>query len=241
MKPAADRSVASPLPNTRWSVILDAQQEDPAALAEFCRQYWFPLYGFARRTGLGPDDAADLTQAFFERLLSRDVLGHARRDRGRLRNFLLRAFHNFAAEEWRRAHSRRRGNPGGLVALDALSAEQRLAIEPRVAVTPETEFERSWARDVLRQSLERLREVYARLGQQDLFAALKDSLTDGDLEGSFREVAAALGMTEAAARFAAFKLRQRYREMLHEVVAETVARHEDVPAELEHLQALFRS
>ncbi|MBN8247313.1 MAG: sigma-70 family RNA polymerase sigma factor [Verrucomicrobia bacterium] len=233
MKAAAEPSGPLALPNTRWSVILDAQQENPAALAEFCREYWFPLYGYARRTGLGPEDAADLTQAFFERILSRDVLGQARRERGRLRNFLLRTFHNFAAEEWRRTHSQRRGTPGTVVALDALS------VEPRSHVTPETEYERSWAREVLRQARERLRTLYQQLGQQTMFHALEGFLTDGDLEGSFREIAAPLGITEAAARFAAFQLRRRYRETLREVVADTVASPEEVSAELEHLQSLF--
>lgn len=238
MKSVAPSGPAT-LPNTRWSVILDAQQDDPAALAEFCREYWFPLYGYARRTGLGPEDAADLTQSFFERILSRDILGQARRERGRLRSFLLRAFHNFAAEEWRRSHSQRRGVAGSVVPLDALSAEQRLMIEPRELVTPETEFERSWAREVLRQAQERLRATYDRLGQPAVFAALEGFLTDGELEGSFREIAAPLGMTEAAARFAAFQLRRRYRDTLREVVADTVASPEEVPAELEHLQSLF--
>lgn len=136
-------------------------------------------------------------------------------------------------------HSQRRGLPGRVVPLDALSAEQRLVVEPRTHGTPETEYERSWAREVLRQARERLRTVYQQLGQPAVFTALEGFLTDGDLEQSFREIAAPLGITEAAARFAAFQLRRRYRETLREVVADTVASPGEVSAELEHLQSLF--
>src|SRR5687768_18491471 len=109
---------AAEFPQTRWSVILDAQDDSPAGLTTFCRAYWFPLYSYARRMNLSVADAEDLTQSFFERLLSRDLLAHARRERGRLRSFLLRSFKNFAAEEWRKQGAQKRGGAQPILPMD---------------------------------------------------------------------------------------------------------------------------
>ncbi len=228
-------------PPTRWSLVLDAQGDDPAALATFCRSYWFPLYSYARRTGRGVADAEDLTQSFFERILSLDFLGRARRERGRLRSFLLRSFNNFAAEEWRKRGAQKRGAGQTPLAFDALSAEERLALEPPDNVTPEVEYERAWGRELLRQALARVAADYESAGNGDLFRALRDQLTEGSSETSYRGVAATLGLTEASARFAAFKLRQRYRIALQELVEGTVTNPEEVEDEMVHLRLLFQA
>jgi RNA polymerase sigma-70 factor (ECF subfamily) len=227
-------------PQTRWSVILDAEQEDPAALAQFCRAYHYPLYSYARRSGLKVADAEDLTQAFFERLLSRHLLAHARRERGKLRNFLLRSFTNFATEDRRRQSAGKRGSGQPLLELDALEAEERFSLEPHDNITPEVEYERAWARELLRQALEKLGATYEAAGQGAIFHALRDQLTEGSPDRSYQAIAASLGLTEASARFAAFKLRQRYRSVLHEIVAATVARDEEVGEELVYFRSLFR-
>ena len=130
-----EAAACAAFPKTRWSVVLEAQDDDPAALAALCSAYWFPLYSYARRRGMA--DAEDLTQSFFERLLSREVLGHARRERGRLRNFLLRSLTNFAAEEWRKRGAQKRGGGQPVLEFDALSAQERYALEPHAATTPE--------------------------------------------------------------------------------------------------------
>ena len=228
-------------PNTRWSVILDAQNDDPTALAFFCRTYRFPLYSYARRWGMSVADAEDLTQSFFERLLSRDILGQARRERGKLRTFLLRSFTNFATEYWRKQNAQKRGSGRPLVEIDALQLEERFALEPHDKITPEVEYERAWARELLRQALEKLGASYEALGKGALFHALRDQLADGTSDHSYQVIASSLGLTEASARFAAFKLRQRYRAILHEIVAETVANDGEVEEELVHLRALFQS
>jgi DNA-directed RNA polymerase specialized sigma24 family protein len=228
-------------PPTRWSVILDAQDDDPAALATFCRSYWFPLYSNARRTGRSVADAEDLTQSFFERILSVDFLGQARRERGRLRGFLLRSFNNFAAEEWRKRGAQKRGGGQRELAFDALSAEERLALEPSDHVTPEVEYERAWARELLRQALAKVAADYEGAGNGGLFHAMRDQLTEGSSESSYRGLAESLGLSEASARFAAFKLRQRYRLAVHELVESTVASPEDVEKEMVHLRLLFRA
>lgn len=228
-------------PRTRWSVILDAQEEEPGALATFCQTYWFPLYSYARRMNANAADAEDLTQAFFERLLSRDVLGQARRERGKLRSFLLRAFTNFASEYRRRNHAQKRGNGQPLIEIDALELEERFALEPPDKVTPEVEYERTWARELLRQSLTRLEAQYQSDGKGAIFHALRDQLAEGSSEQAYEAIGNSLGLTEASTRFAAYKLRQHYRAILHEIVAETVATDDEVEAELTHLRALFRS
>lgn len=219
--------------------MLEAQGDSAEALAQFCGTYWFPLYTFARRMNLGVADAEDLTQSFFERLLSRDLLGQARRDRGRLRSFLLHAFKNFATEEWRRKGAQKRGGGRPVVAIDALSAEERYALEPHDRATPEVEYERAWARELLRQAVDRLGRDYDAAGNGAVFRALRDQLTEGALGRGYLEIATTLGVSESAARFAAFKLRQRFRGVLREIVAETVAAEDEIDDELSRFRALF--
>ncbi len=228
-------------PKTRWSVVLDAQDADPAALATFCRSYWAPLYSFARRKGMSVEDAEDLTQAFFEHLLSRDFLTSARRERGRLRNFLLGAFNNFATDEWRRAGARKRGGSDRVVPMDFLLAEEQLAREFRDGTNPELEYERAWARALLRRAVDELGATYARMGKQAVFQALEDQLVDGNASAPYREIGATLGVSEAAARYSAFVLRQQFRETLHRIVADTVGDPGDVETELAHLRTVFRN
>jgi RNA polymerase sigma factor (sigma-70 family) len=226
-------------PPTRWSLVLDAGEDDPVARATFCHAYWFPLYCYARRTGKGVQDAEDLTQAFFERMLSRDFLAQANSNRGRLRTFLLRCFANFMTEQWRRDTMQKRGAGKPALAIDAMSAEERLALEPHDTTTPELEFERAWARELLRQAVERLEAAYRTAGNSAVFHALRDHLTDGSGETGYDRIASGLGISEPAARFAAFKLRQRYRQTLRDLIRDTVANLDEVESEVTHLRALF--
>lgn len=226
-------------PPTRWSVILDAQKDDPAARATFCQGYWFPLYCYARRTGKSVEDAEDLTQAFFERILSQEFLASARSERGRLRSFLLRSFRHFMTEQWRRGTTQKRGAGQPVIAIDALSAEELLAVEPQDRTTPEIEFERAWARELLRQAIQRLEALYESSGNLSVFRALRENLTDGSTECSYQDIARDLGMTEASTRFAAFKLRQRYRRVLRDLIADTVADASEIESEVAHMRALF--
>lgn len=140
MEAGDDKKTHDAFPPTRWSLVLNAGEDDPVARATFCHAYWFPLYCYARRTGKGVEDAEDLTQAFFERMLARDFLAQAKSSRGRLRTFLLRCFANFMTEQWRRDTMQKRGAGKPVLAIDAMSAEERLALEPHDATTPELEF-----------------------------------------------------------------------------------------------------
>lgn len=239
MESGDDQKQQGVFPPTRWSLVLNAGEDDPAARATFCHAYWFPLYCYARRTGKGVEDAEDLTQAFFERMLARDFLTQANSSRGRLRTFLLRCFANFMAEQWRRDTSQKRGAGKPVLAIDALSAEERLALEPRDATTPELEFERAWARELLRQAVDRVEASYRASGNSAVFHALRDHLTDGSGETGYGGIAAGLGISEPAARFAAFKLRQRYRQTLRDLIRDTVADLDEVESEVAHLRGLF--
>lgn len=226
-------------PRTRWSVVLDAQGNDPAALADLCRIYWYPLYCYARRLRPSPEDAQDLIQAFFERLLSNDGLAEVRKERGKLRSYLLRSLHNFATELWRKAQTQKRGGGVALIELDALEAEQRYALEPKEASSPDLEFDRTWAREVLSLSLERLRTLYERTGKENLIEALAGHVMAGGDKRPYAEIGQELGMSESTVRYTAFKMRSRYRELLKEVILDTVGSEEEASEELAHLRTLF--
>ena len=145
--------------------MLNAQLDDPRALADLCKSYWFPLYFYARRLRNSPEDAEDLTQAFFQRLLSKDGLRRAREANGKLRSFLLRSLENFAIDEWRKSQSKRRGGGETLIEIDSLDAEARFALEPKNGLTPALEFDRVWARQLLQEVMNRLQSAYEVAGK----------------------------------------------------------------------------
>ena len=229
---------------TRWSVVLragDAAQDAQAAhdaLSALCRAYWYPLYAFVRRTGKGAHDAQDLTQEFFARLVEKDWLAGVVPERGRFRSWLLAAMKHFLAKEWRDAHREKRGGAVEFVPLDAVSAEERYAREPRDQVTAEQIYDRRWALDLLDRGLARLEAEFRAAGKEAQFAALKFSLTGEKV--ALAEVAAQLGSSEGAVKVAVHRLRERYREIIREEIAETVARPDDVDAELAELFAALR-
>lgn len=225
-------------PQTRWSMVLSAQGDDPAALAELCRAYWFPLYCCSRRLCQDSEEARDLTQGFFEVLLSRQTLKTAREDRGKLRSYLLTSLKNFAVEQHRRGLAQKRGGGAAPVAFDALEAEQRYALEPRDELSPEREFDRAWARQLLAAVLAKLGEAYRAAGKGEIFEALQDQFTGGGTD-SYAAAAERLGLSQGAVRFAAFKLRERYRAMLQEAIKETVTSDEEAAEELAHLREIF--
>ncbi len=226
--------------STRWTQVLAAA--DPAhpeareALAVLCRTYWSPLYAFVRRRGHSPEDAEDLTQGFFARLLRLDSLTQVRRERGRFRSFLLAALQHYLADEHDRAGAAKRG-AGLVVPINSNEAEpgcQREAAD--TAATPDAAFDRTWALTLLDTVATRLRDDYTTAGQGDLFAGLSFSLTGSRSELPYAELAGKLGLTEPAVRVAVHRLRKRYRQFLREEIASTVARPEDVDDELRSLR-----
>jgi len=223
---------------TRWSVVLAAGDGAVPALEDLCRAYWYPLYAFARRRGWQPEDAKDLVQGFFARLLERDLLGAVDPERGRFRSFLLTCFRNFMINEAERAAAGKRGGDRVVLSLDHDDPEARFALEPSHGATPERIFERDWALALLASVLADLRAGYRERGKENQFDALKEYLAQPGSGSSYAETARTLEMTEGALRVAVHRMRQRYRAALRTAVADTVSEPPEVE---EELASLFRA
>ena len=229
---------------THWSVVLAAQDESPAAqeaLEKLCRTYWRPIYSFVRRQGVGPEEAKDLTQGFFALLLERRDLDAVRREKGRLRSYLLTSLKHFLTNERSRAMAVKRGEGQRLIPLEDLRVRERAGFEPADIASADHVYERRWALTVLDQVLTRLRDEYRATGKMLLFDQLQKSLTDEPERPSQAEIAHELGMTENAVKQAFHRLRQRYRELLREEIAHTVMAPGDIEDELRHLIAVLRA
>ncbi|MGA2616000.1 MAG: sigma-70 family RNA polymerase sigma factor [Thermoguttaceae bacterium] len=224
---------------THWSLVLAAAGSEDAhgreALAQLCQVYWYPLYAFIRRHGHGPHDAQDLTQEFFTRLLEKDYLGDVDRSKGKFRSFLLAAMKHFLSKEWARAKTLKRGGGRTLVPLDTLGAEDRYRREPQDNATPERLFERRWALTLLDQVLTRLSEEYETTGKRAILEQLQDCLTGDSHALPYADLAARLGMTEGAVRVAVHRLRRRYRGVLRDEIAQTVAAPAEIDDEIRQL------
>lgn len=223
---------------THWSVVLAAAKEDSpyaaVALEQLCRTYWYPLYAYIRRRGFGAEDAQDLTQEFFFRLLHKHYLGQVDPGKGKFRSFLLAAINHFLANEWDRTTAQKRGGGIAFITLDDDSTEQRLAQASTVR-SPEQVFERSWALTLLQEVLGRLRGEAIRVGREAHFEALKVFLTGERSSLSYAELAAKLETGEAALRKEVQRLRQRYGELLREELVRTLTDPLQVQEELAHL------
>jgi RNA polymerase sigma factor (sigma-70 family) len=224
---------------TQWSVVLAAGNlEKPGsrdALAQLCEAYWYPLYAYVRRRVDNVHEAQDLTQAFFSKLLEQRMIASAEPDRGRFRAFLLAALKNFLINEWNKNLAAKRGGGKAELSLDFDSGESRYRIEPWHNLTPERLYERRWVLTVLDQVLECLRVELAEAGKPRYFEQFKATLTGEATSEDYDRAAVALGISPAAAKQAAYRLRKRYRELLRAEVARTVDREEDVDQEIERL------
>jgi RNA polymerase sigma-70 factor (ECF subfamily) len=208
-----------------------------AALEQLCRNYWQPLYAYVRRTGHSREEAEDLTQEFFARLLAQNTVARADPVRGRFRSFLLASLKHFLANEWQRAQAQKRGGGALLLPLQFETAETRCAQPVAPGDTPDKAYDRQWALALLEVVLGRLRREYHDSGREELFGSLKEVLGGTRAEIPYRELGARLGLSEGAVKVAAHRLRQRYRELLREEIAHTVAGPEEVEEELKQLFA----
>ena len=224
---------------THWTIVLTARDRDPAragvALEKLCRTYWYPLYVYVRRRGHPAEDARDLTQEFFARLLERSWMDRADRQRGRFRSFLLGVLNHFLAGEWDKARAQKRGGGSSPVPLEVATAETRYQLEPPDNLTPEISYEKRWALTLLENVLEKLRREYQAEGKAALFARLECSLTQARAAVRYAELAGELRMSEGALRMAVHRLRARYRELLRSEIADTVLNDNEVEEELRHL------
>jgi RNA polymerase sigma factor (sigma-70 family) len=228
---------------THWSIVLTAQGESPEAqeaLEKICRVYWRPLYSFVRRQGRRPEDAQDLVQEFFAGLLRRQNFKTIRQEKGRLRSYLLVSLKRFLASEQYRANAVRRYETGPSIPLDELLASERADLYLAETVTPDELYERRWVLTVLDQVLARLESEYRTAGKGALYDRLKDSLVGDPHRPLQAKIAAELGMTENAVKQAFHRFRQRYRLLLRDEIAMTVAQPGEVEDELRHFVSVLR-
>lgn len=227
---------------THWSLVAcagdTASPGSREALRLLCRAYWYPLYGFARRTGLAPADAEDATQGFFEHLLESDGIARADPARGRFRTFLLSSFRNFLGHQRARAGAQKRGGGAEIVSIDAMqAAEQRLRDEPAARGSTEAEFDRRWALELLDRVFEDVRQDYTAGGQGVLFDELRAALWGIEEGHSYATIAARVSSSEGAVKMAAMRLRRRVREALRAEVSKSLLDPGDADQELRHLLA----
>jgi DNA-directed RNA polymerase specialized sigma24 family protein len=229
---------------THWSIVLAAQGPSPTAadaLEKLCRTYWRPIYSFVRRQGIRPEEAKDLTQGFFALLLERRDLNAVRKEKGRLRSYLLTSLKHFTTNERNRGMAIKRGQGQQLIPLEDLYERERVGFERADTLAADQIYERRWALSVLDEVLARLAEEYRAAGNIQLFDRLQKSLTDEPDRPSPAETAHEFGMTASAVRQASYRMRQRYRQLLREEIANTVMAAGDIDDELRHLVAVLRA
>ena len=229
---------------THWSVVLEAQGESPAAqeaLEKLCRTYWRPIYGFVRRQGSKPEEAEDLTQGFFALILERKDLNIVRKEKGRLRSYLLTSVKHFLADESRHAMAVKRGKGQRLIPLDDIRERERVDVERSDRLTADQIYECRWAFTVLEEVMARLRDEYRSAGNVRFFDQMKKMLMDEPSRLSQAQVASEFDMTENAVKQAFYRFRQRYQTLLREEIAHTVATPSDIEDELRYLIAVVRA
>src|SRR5262245_39718924 len=222
--------------STQWSLVLAAGRrstpESEDALATLCAAYWPPLYAYIRRRGYGVPEAEDLTQAFFARLLEKNYLGEANREKGKFRSFLLASLKHFLANEWDRTRAQKRGGGITIIPLEMNSAEDYYLTDRADLLSPEKLFERRWALMVIDLVLKRLEREFINNGKSQLFDRIKIFLSGTDDKVSYSQIAAELGMSEGAVKVAVHRLRRRFRELMRAEIAKTIP-HPDQPGEVD--------
>ena len=229
---------------THWSVVLEAQGESAAAqqaLETLCRTYWRPIYSFVRRQRAQTEDAEDLTQGFFALLLERKDLNTVRKEKGRLRSYLLTSLKHFLADESRHAMAVKRGKGQRLIPLDDIRERERIDVERSDRLTADQIYERRWALTVLEQVMSQLRDEYRSSGNLRFFEQMKKMLMDEPDRPSQAQIASEFDMTENAVKQAFYRFRQRYQTLLREEIAHTVAMPTDIEDELRHLIAVVKA
>ena len=229
---------------THWSVVLAAggttSPKAAAALEQLCREYWYPLYAFVRRRGYPEADAQDLTQSFFARLLERRALRGVGREGGRFRSYLLTSLNYFLRDEWDKARAAKRGGGKAIFSLDAQEADGRYQFEPADGLTADKLFARRWAVTTLESALERLREECAAEGKLRQWEALHPFIAEETPDGTYDRLGAELGLAPGTVSVTLHRLRQRYRQLVRDEVARTVANPAEVDDEMKALLAALR-
>lgn len=228
-------------PTTHWTLVSAVQGDDAAvaekALAQICARYWHPIYGFLRNSGKSPQDAEDITQVFFEKLIDRDTLQLLRNEGTKLRSFLLGCLKHTISDHHRHQNAGKRGGLVPHVSIDHLEAEERYLRELQAAGDPEQLFSRHWAQQLFANVRGKLRESFIQTRRGEVFDALLPFISLDEPPPSYREIAVVIGSSEATTRILVYRLREKFREMLREEIALTVETPEDVAAEMAWLRS----
>ena len=231
----------SDFPTTRWTVVIAAadpqRKEARSALVSLCEGYWYPLYAYIRRRGYAVDQAQDLTQEFFIRVLEGRYIDRAKPEKGRFRAFLLTSMKFFLADEADRDRAQKRGG-GNVLSLEISSGEERYQREPAHEETPERIFERRWALTMLDRVVEKLREEFVQHGRPEHFERLKVFLL-GQSDAPYAALAREMNTSEGALKVAIHRLRKRYRDLFRQEIADTVADPAEVESELRFLATVL--
>ena len=228
-----------------WTTVKAAGQQDGSlqaqlALERLCRTYWYPLYAFLRQQGKSPEDAEDLTQAFFAHLMEKEALKNVLPERGRFRSFLLSSLKNFVTDIWKKEQALKRGGGARLIELDAEVAEDRYRYEPVEKLDPEKLFQRRWALTLLDEVVARLENEYTLKNKKELFTRIQPFLFDKKTDVPQSQIAQELGIKEATLNTEVFRLRQRYREILREEIGQTVSTTQDIEGEMREIFAVIQ-
>ena len=224
---------------THWSIVWTAKEPDSPQAAEamekLCRAYWRPLYAYIRREGHRTEEAQDLTQEFFRRLLEKNYLSHLRHQEGKFRSFLLTFLTNFLSDQRDKANALKRGRGRTFVSLDEFGTEEGPAFEPADTLTPEQAFEKRWAQTLLDRAVKRLHDEYIAEGQSELFDVLKDLQPGSHGASSYAQIGERFGLGESGMKSAVHRFRQRHQRILRDEVAQTVSKPDELEAEIRHL------
>ena len=224
---------------THWSQVLAAGHEPGlggrVAMEALCRDYWYPLYAYLRRTGHTPHDAQDFTQGFLASLIEKRKLTGVDPGRGKFRSFLLGTLKHYLSDERKKARAQRRGGDQHHVSIDADIAEARYRVELVDEATPEMLFERQWGLLVLERVIGRLQGKYEERGKARIFQALQPFLGGSAQPVTYSEIGAEMSMTEGAVKIAVHRLRQEFGHLLRDEIARTVADEAEIDGEIRQL------
>ncbi len=230
---------------THWSVVVSSREQDSTirrdSLGELCAAYWYPLFAYLRRKGHSPDEAADYVQSFFLELIDREFLEKVSPDKGHFRWFLMSAIQRYVAKQIEKQTAQKRGGDRQFFSLNVEDAEQRYRCEPVDGWSAEKLYDRGWALAVLQQALQRLRAQQEKKGKLELYVALEPTLSGVPMTlEQYTEIGERFGMLAGAVKVAALRLRQKYRDTIREIVAQTVIKSDEIGDELDELLAALR-
>jgi DNA-directed RNA polymerase specialized sigma24 family protein len=232
---------AENFPPTQWSLIAAAREGSEAdaasALNTLCHAYWQPLYVFARRRGVPPDEAPDFVQEFLSDFIERGILIRSDPQRGRFRSFLLTAFQNYLTTQRRKQLSEKRGGRVDFVELGEVMREEEWQAGMSDA-EPERAFDLRWAEAVMHRAMNRVQGDYERAGNKEIFDAMRPALFGEKIE-NLKTLGRRFGMTTGGAGAAVFRLRTKFRTVLRDEVGQTVAEQQEVDGEIHYLLSLL--